>query len=68
MPTPAQTFEFTLDRNVHWKHLSSHECKRQEAMLEFLITESTYYQRLTILHEVRGGSGMSIFTDYVISS
>lgn len=49
MPSEGQ---FALDKERHWSGLEKEERTRQEAILEFIITESNYYQRLTILHEV----------------
>lgn len=49
MPSEGQ---FSLDKERHWSGLGKEERTRQEAILEFIITESNYYQRLTIMHEV----------------
>lgn len=43
---------FRLDKELHWARLSSEERSRQEALLEFLMTEQSYYERLTILYQV----------------
>lgn len=43
---------FRLDKELHWARLSSEERSRQEALLEFLTTEQSYYERLTILYQV----------------
>lgn len=45
---------FSLDRSVHWRHIAGNEeeKKRQEAILELIVTEANYYQRLTVIHEV----------------
>lgn len=46
---------FSLDRSIHWRHIvgNEEEKKRQEAILELIVTEANYYQRLTVIHEVR---------------
>lgn len=44
---------FVLDRQTHWARLDQEERPRQEALAEFIATESNYYQRLTVLYEVQ---------------
>lgn len=63
MPTPATivTSDFVLDRNEHWKALGGDERSRQEAISEFITTEATFYERLTILHEVRQDFWCSLY-------
>ncbi len=51
MPSSASR-DFALDRSLHWARLDPEERPRQEALLEFITTEASYYQRLTTLHQV----------------
>lgn len=49
---PTVQSPFCLERERHWAHIAPDERSRQEALLELVMTEQSYYERLTILHQV----------------